>query len=398
MQVVDPGSGRRFPCDAGKDACTPPELQLPASLSNTVRTSSSDIFTLALHLHLLLLHGAHPFRGRWTGQGDSPPEQVLAQEGLWAYGGDRRLAPYPGAAPSTALPPTLQQFFRAAFVDGARNPDARPPARSWLVELTHLRESLGTSSPGPTRTSSTPRGHLAAAPSSSPRPTVTAALSTDSPAHHDLGDAETLHLPPGRSNRGMPSGTRRLEPAAPRRRRSALRLAAWAATAAVAIGGGVVGVSTAARRSPPPVAGPAVSAQTAAASPTSPLSPSDDPTAALEEIRTRDAPTVETLAESWVAQLSARPVEARTTARRATDAAVLAGHDALRRQYSDAVLLKSTDWNYDGQFWITVVDERFSTAEAANAWCDTHRFAPQACFAKKLSHSGVVEGTARFRS
>ena len=142
MQVVDLESKRRFPCVAGRDACTPPELQLPASLSSTFRTSSSDIFTLALHLHLLLLHGAHPFRGRWEGRGNSPPEHVLAQEALWSYAGDRRLAPLPDAPPLTVLPATLQQYFRAAFVDGARNPDARPPAQDWLTELVRLRESL----------------------------------------------------------------------------------------------------------------------------------------------------------------------------------------------------------------------------------------------------------------
>jgi serine/threonine-protein kinase len=160
------------------------------------------------------------------------------------------------------------------------------------------------------------------------------------------------------------------------------------ATAAVAIGG-VVGVSTAARRSVTHVADPTVSAQTDTTS-TQPRP--DDATAALEQVRAQDAPVVETLAESWVAQLSARPAESSTT-----DAAVLAGHDALRRQYPGAVLLKSADWNYDGHFWITVVHERFSSAEGANDWCDTHHFAPQDCFAKKLSHSGVVEGSAKYR-
>jgi len=75
----------------------------------------------------------------------------------------------------------------------------------------------------------------------------------------------------------------------------------------------------------------------------------------------------------------------------------LAGHETLRKRYPGAVLLRSTDWNYDGQFWITVMNERFPTAEEANTWCDTHRFAPQDCFAKKLSHSGVVDGSARYR-
>jgi DNA-binding helix-hairpin-helix protein with protein kinase domain len=38
MQVVDPESGRRFPCVADRDACTPPELLL-ATPSTTLRTS-----------------------------------------------------------------------------------------------------------------------------------------------------------------------------------------------------------------------------------------------------------------------------------------------------------------------------------------------------------------------
>ena len=73
------------------------------------RTSSSDIFPLAVQLHLLLLPGGHPFRGRWSGRGDRPAEHLLAQDGLWAYAGDRRLDPDPGAVPPTVLPETLQQ-------------------------------------------------------------------------------------------------------------------------------------------------------------------------------------------------------------------------------------------------------------------------------------------------
>jgi eukaryotic-like serine/threonine-protein kinase len=415
MQVVDPESGRRFPCVAGRDACTPPELQLPASLSSTFRTSSSDIFTLALHLHLLLLNGAHPFRGQWSGGGDSPPEHLLAQEALWSYAGDPKLAPCPGAPPLTVLPETLQQYFRTAFVDGARHPEARPPAQDWLTELASLRESLvacplepthfyGRHLPScpwcppnarsPSRAGSTPTGDMPRPASPSHPPAPLAAL----PARRgliDLRAAGTRRVPPTESTRGRPAGTRRLEPTPPRRHPSALRLAAWAATALVAVGG-VLGVSTVARRSAPPVAGPTVSAQTSTTS-TAPLTRPDDPTAALEQIRAQDAPVVEALAESWVAQLSTRPAGTQPADRTATDAAILAGHETLRKQHPGAVLLRSTDWNYDGQFWITVLNERFPTAEEANAWCDTHQFAPQDCFAKKLSHSGVVEGSARYR-
>ena len=43
------------------------------------------------------------------------------------------------------------------------------------------------------------------------------------------------------------------------------------------------------------------------------------------------------------------------------------------------------------------MNERFRTAEGANTWCDEHRFPTHGCFAKKLSHSGVVEGSAKYR-
>ncbi|HYJ56981.1 MAG TPA: hypothetical protein VEX40_15965 [Mycobacterium sp.] len=415
MQVVDPESGRRFPCVAGRDACTPPELQLPAALSCTIRTSSSDIFGLALHLHLLLLRGAHPFQGRWRGGGDSPPEHVLAQEGLWAYAGDRRLDPYPGTAPLTLLPLTLQQYFRAAFVDGARNPETRPSARAWLDELVRLRESLVTCPiepthsygrhlsscpwcPGaPSSAGSSPLDHRPRQASAAGSPTavaVTANAAAPPPAHLDPAVAGTRPVPPARSNR-VTSGTRRLEPTPARRRWSALRLAAWAVTAVVAIAG-VVAVNAVSRRSALPVHDPAVSAQAGSTS-TRPAPRPPGPAEALEQIRAQDAPAVEALADSWVAQLSARPEGTEPTERLAVDAAILAGHDALRRQHPDAVLLRSTDWNYDGRFWITVMNERFPTAEEANTWCDTNRFAPQDCFAKRLSHSGVVEGSAMYR-
>jgi hypothetical protein len=419
MQVVDPESGRRFPSVAGRDACTPPELQLPATLSSTIRTSSSDIFGLALHLHLLLLQGAHPFRGLWRGGGDSPPEHLLAQEGLWAYAGDRRLDPCPGSAPLTVLPATLQQYFRAAFVDGARNPATRPPAQDWLNELLRLRKSLITCAvepshsygrhlsscpwcPGsPSRAGSTRPAYIPRQTSTGPLAAAAAvpvnAAFLPAPAHHDRAAAGTRPVPPARPNRATPSGTQPLESTPARRHRSALRLAAWAATAVVAIGGGVA-VNTVSRRFAPPVHDPTVSAQARTTStPPPPLPRPADPAEALEQIRAQDAPVVETLADSWVPQLSTRPAGTQSADRTTTEAAILAGHDALRKQHPGAVLLRSTDWNYNGKSWVTVMNERFPTAEEANTWCDTNRFAPQDCFAKKLSHAGVVEGSTTYR-
>jgi len=418
MQVVEPDSGRRFPCVAGRDACTPPELQLPAALSSTIRTASSDIFTLALHLHLLLLQGAHPFRGVWTGGGDHPPEHLLAQEGLWAHAGDRRLDPVPGSAPLMVVPATLQEYFRVAFVDGARNPDTRPTAKDWLDELLRLRESLVACAvepshfygchlpscpwcPGsPSRAGSPPPGYFPRSRSTAPPAAavaipVNAAVSSP-PADHDRAVAGARAVAPAKPNRATPSGTRRLESTPARRHRNAFRLAAWAATAVVAIGG-VVALSAASRRAATPVDGSTVSAQARTSATLPPPPRPAEPAEALEQIRAQDAPVVETLADSWVAQLSTRPAGTHSAERTAMDAAILAGHDALRNQHPGAVLLRSTDWNYDGRFWITVMNERFSTAEEANTWCDTNRFAPQDCFAKKLSHTGVVDGSTRFR-
>ncbi|MDT7580344.1 MAG: hypothetical protein QOK35_1608, partial [Pseudonocardiales bacterium] len=404
MQVVDRESGRRFPCVAARDACTPPELLL-ASLTSTLRTSSSDIYPLAVQLHQLLLLGAHPFRGQWRGRGDRPAEHVLAQDGLWAYAGDQRLDPDPGVPPLTVLPETLQQYFRAAFVDGARNPGARPPAHEWLTELVRLRESLVTCALEPAHgygrhLPSCPWcGPGAVAPSPAPGPPGYLPRRTSSPPPTAVVE-ESRSAPSAPrtapSDPRKPVPTRHLEPAPPRRPRIGLHAGAWAAVVVVGIGG-VIGVTTATRRPAAPAADPTVTASTGTTGAQSPVPLPEDPTEALQQIRTQDAAVVETLAESWVAQLATRPAGAQTADRAATDAAVLAGHTALRKQYPGSVLLWSPDWNYDGRFWITVRDERFGTAEDANAWCDTHRFAKQACFAKKLSHSGVVEGSARYR-
>ena len=163
----------------------------------------------------------------------------------------------------------------------------------------------------------------------------------------------------------------------------------------VAIGSGVA-VNTVARRAAPPVHDPTVSAQARTTSTLPPPRPAD-PTEALEQIRAQDAPVVEALADSWVPQLSTRPAGTQSADRTAINAAILAGHDTLRNQHPGAVLLRSTDWNYDGRFWITVMNERFPTAEEANTWCDTNGFAPQDCFAKKLSHTGGVDGSTRYR-
>ncbi|HEX8519177.1 MAG TPA: hypothetical protein VF667_06255 [Pseudonocardia sp.] len=425
MQVEDPVSGGRFACVADRNAATPPELL--AAISSAPRTPSSDAFALAVLLHLLLLPGAHPFRGRWRGPGDEPAEQELMRAGLWSYAGDGRLEPQPGSPPLDVLPETLQRYFRAAFVDGARHPYDRPSAREWLAALVGLRASTVSCgrdprhafgrhlrgcpwcAPGgrpapPAR--AVPAGYHSRRPAPStgapPGPRTPAAphraaaavgtRSTPPPTRPDTSPPTLADAPaPTRPDTAPP--TRRLAPHRPAGRQALRAAAVWAAVLAVATAG-VVALAAATRPSRPAVPDPTVAAATRTNPAPAPTTRPSDPTAALESLRAQDAPAVERLAESWVAQLATLPAAA---APDRADAAVLAGHDRLRAQHPGAVLLRSPGWNFGGDYWVTVMATPFPSAEAANAWCDTNRFAGQDCFAKKLSHSGPVDGSARYR-
>jgi hypothetical protein len=317
------------------------------------------------------------------------------------------------------LPEVLRELFRAAFVDGARRPDDRPPARRWVSALADLRGSLVTCALDPAHSYG---HHLPGCPwcppvARSSRP------ATSVPGRRTFPDPPARRASPGAGSPGATPGsedtvvavgseplTIRTAPApsnehrpvpAPPRRRHALHAVAWVALAVVGLGG-IIGVAGATGRSGSATTAPAGAASTRAASaPSSPVPasvrPAQDPTAALERIRAQDAATVEGLAGSWVAQLAARPAGGPAADRAAVDAAVLAGHESLRAEHLGAVLLRSAGWNYAGDLWATVMSERFATADEANAWCDAHQLAPRDCFAKKLSHSGSVEGSEKYR-
>lgn len=127
--------GQQFLCAVGRPEFTAPELSR-GDLSTTARVTSSDYFALAVHIHLLLMGGNHPFlRGEWTGRGDQPDVVALAQSGQWAGGPGSALHTHPLAPPPAFLPDRIQQLFRRAFTDGARNPDVRPSAGEWFRAL-----------------------------------------------------------------------------------------------------------------------------------------------------------------------------------------------------------------------------------------------------------------------
>ena len=146
MQFTD-DAGRQFPCGVARPEFTAPELT-GVDLATTARSKPSDLFALAVHIHLLLMAGNHPFfRGEWTGVGEQPDALTLAASGQWAGGPGSALHTHPLAPPVSFLPHGIQHLFVRAFTDGARNPDARPTAEDWRAALLSLR--MGTC----------PRGH-----------------------------------------------------------------------------------------------------------------------------------------------------------------------------------------------------------------------------------------------
>ncbi|WP_233716991.1 hypothetical protein [Mycolicibacterium vinylchloridicum] len=138
MQFTDT-AGRQFLCGVGRAEFTAPELA-GLNLAVAGREKPSDLFALAVHIHLLLMAGNHPFlRGIWTGPGDQPDALILAKSGWWAGGPGSPLHTHPLAPSPGFLPSNIQRLFERAFTDGARNPGERPTAHEWRTALQGLQ-------------------------------------------------------------------------------------------------------------------------------------------------------------------------------------------------------------------------------------------------------------------
>jgi eukaryotic-like serine/threonine-protein kinase len=138
MQFSD-ASGRQFLCGVGRPEFTAPELAT-ASLRTQARDEPSDLFALAVHIHLLLMAGNHPFlRGGWTGAGDQPDALTLAAAAHWAGGWQSPLHTHPLAPPVSFLPADIQHLFLRAFTTGAHDPTLRPTATEWRTTLLRIQ-------------------------------------------------------------------------------------------------------------------------------------------------------------------------------------------------------------------------------------------------------------------
>lgn len=133
MQIRD--SSRYYPCTVLQPGFIAPEL-LDKDLNRTVRRTSSDLFSLAVHIYCLLLD-RHPFRnGVYIGSGEKPPNHILAKQGQWRgrSGGVLKIEPSQ-IDPRILLPQSMMILFERAFQKGAINPSLRPSVREWEAEL-----------------------------------------------------------------------------------------------------------------------------------------------------------------------------------------------------------------------------------------------------------------------
>lgn len=108
-----------------------------------------------------------------------------------------------------------------------------------------------------------------------------------------------------------------------------------------------------------------------------------------------DRPTVEGLVGQWVPQLSSKRAGMVADGITYDDDAILAHYSSLLARDPSAVMLYSGDWPvFNGaDYWVVVHPQAFSTAAAANAWCDAQGYSADDCLAKKLSHTGGTSGT-----
>jgi hypothetical protein len=133
FQVTDPKTNQVYRCSVGSEGFTPREL-IGKNLSQLAQTRYNDRFRLAVIIHLLLF-GAHPFMGKWTGSGNPPGQNDAISQGHWPYGINSLLQPSPNTIPLKVLHPKLEQCFTKCFNDGHQSPTDRPSPEDWVDAL-----------------------------------------------------------------------------------------------------------------------------------------------------------------------------------------------------------------------------------------------------------------------
>jgi WD40 repeat protein len=150
FQVRDPQSDAVYRSPVGKAEFTPPELQ-GKIFAETDRSPEHDLFGLGVLIFQLLMEGTHPYAGVYTGAGEPPPIEARILAGHFPYGAGKGASyrPMPAAPPLGLLTPQLRQFFVRCFIEGYRNPAARPSAQMWQEALKEAEDTLRTCAANP---------------------------------------------------------------------------------------------------------------------------------------------------------------------------------------------------------------------------------------------------------
>ncbi|WP_086465978.1 protein kinase domain-containing protein [Oceanibaculum nanhaiense] len=133
-------AGQMHRCAVGAEGFVAPEL-VGKDLAAIDRDQSHDRFALGVLIHMLLL-GHHPFAGLWQGPGDPPALDGLVRAGHYPGLAVSPQRPGPFAVTPNALHPALRGLVRRCFVDGHRQPAARPAPSEWVAALDTALEDL----------------------------------------------------------------------------------------------------------------------------------------------------------------------------------------------------------------------------------------------------------------
>ena len=142
FQVREPGGGRVHRCRVGTLLYTPRELQ-EVDFAKVERGEEHDLFGLGVLLFQLLMESTHPFQARYAGPGEPPEPQMVIAAGGFPHGTGSALWQPPRHAPAFGmLDARLRGLFTRCFVNGHRDPKARPPADEWRAALVDAAAAL----------------------------------------------------------------------------------------------------------------------------------------------------------------------------------------------------------------------------------------------------------------
>jgi len=160
--IHDRSSGRIYPCIVGLNQYLAPEIQNAlkqcgkiSNLPEDAFNEYTDRFWLAVHIFALLMNGTHPF-AVCKGSNVSIPHMSVPQKsislpqpennicsGFFPHTMKRSGLDIPMYCPKFSyLPAPVQDLFIRAFVDGHRNPSARPSAEEWYLALEQMKRNL----------------------------------------------------------------------------------------------------------------------------------------------------------------------------------------------------------------------------------------------------------------